>query len=333
MLRARLVGLRWAIKLRNWLGGPAASTGDTSPLPLLESTLFWGAGGVAVTLVATYLGFATKDIRWFLVAAWPFCVLIALAISRRAGGNHSILGTFLGATIFGFLLFELSVYFPPPVGVDLGKQLQDGFRSLTGHIGGESSTTATSTVVAEKPRKSRTDAGRPPQDTPHDETDPDKELLTSAQKMQFNLCNFQMEWEKQWHDDHVEAAFGEKSGQPNMTRLHSLEAQHDSELSRRYADDYESDALDLRAKLIKEVPGIANQYARYDAVQSPNDIDSVYWDFHNLVLAFNSKISTGTYIHFVDLDSHPTRYCRPELGLQQFFTLPSGAYTPVQEPR
>jgi hypothetical protein len=166
--------------------------------------------------------------------------------------------------------------------------------------------------------------------------DPDKEILAAAQKLQFNLCNFQQEWELQYQADKSQATKGEPGGQLNPGEFRWLKSQHYPEKSKRYADDYQSDAMTLRAKLIREVPGVAIQYAddRYGAVQTPDDIDVVYWDFHNLVLAFNTKLSTGTYQQIVDPD-YPNRpaTCKPLLGIQAYTKLPSGSYIPAPEPQ
>lgn len=182
-------------------------------------------------------------------------------------------------------------------------------------------------------------ASRPPAQplegaTPPVQSDPEKELLAAAQKMQFNLCNFQREWELQYQEDRSRAAFGMPNGQIDQKELAWLKSIQYPEKSSRYATDYQSDAMTLRAQLIKEVPGVALEDAQYDNVHSPGAFDAVYWDFHNLVLAFNTKLSTGTYQQIVD-EGRPQNpaTCKPLLGLQNYIKLPSGSYTPAPEPQ
>src|ERR1035437_6035543 len=97
--------LRWRILLRST---PTKNTEDqptASPeLPWYEGTSLWGAIGIMITLITTYLGFATKDIRWFLVAAWPFGFWVALSIAKAISRHHRILLTIIGSLAAAGLL-------------------------------------------------------------------------------------------------------------------------------------------------------------------------------------------------------------------------------------
>jgi hypothetical protein len=84
--------LRWRILLRSTSTKNTENQPTASPeLPWYESTLLWGAFTVVIGLITTYAGFATKDIRWFLVAAWPFCCLVALPIAKAISKRHKVL--------------------------------------------------------------------------------------------------------------------------------------------------------------------------------------------------------------------------------------------------
>jgi hypothetical protein len=116
---------------------PTPSADREEPdLPWYEGTLLWGAVGVAVTLIATYVGFATKDIRWFLFAAWPFCILVALALARAGSRRHQtrLLVVVAGSLVAAAILFGISKYLPPPSDNDISAQIREGFQSLTNRL-------------------------------------------------------------------------------------------------------------------------------------------------------------------------------------------------------
>jgi hypothetical protein len=123
--------LRWRILLRFSGEGDSQMDKPQNSLPWYEGTLLWGAIGVAVTLIATYVGFATRDIRWFLVAAWPFCALVALALAGEIA-RFRLLLTIAGSLFAGIILFGISRYLPPPNDTDISTQIRQGFQSLKG---------------------------------------------------------------------------------------------------------------------------------------------------------------------------------------------------------
>jgi hypothetical protein len=100
---------------------------DTKPSysPLLESTPFWGALGIAVTLIATYVGFATNDIRWFLVATWPFLCLMFWEMAKRLSQVRikKLIWGIVGAALGAVILWGVGKALPPPKGTDVAAQL------------------------------------------------------------------------------------------------------------------------------------------------------------------------------------------------------------------
>lgn len=102
--------------------------------PFYESTLLWGALSSVIALVSVYLGFALKDIRWFLALAWPFSVLVVLVLAKEVKRKRHEHGTRLliilvGSILCGVGLWRLGVAIPPPpFGTDVGKQIDDAFR-------------------------------------------------------------------------------------------------------------------------------------------------------------------------------------------------------------
>jgi hypothetical protein len=98
---------------------PPQSLSPPEDMPWYESTLFWGASGGVIAFVSLYLGFALRDIRWFLFLAWPFCVLALVSSARAirsARHKHLIRGGMIlgGAVLCGGGLFNISRKFPPP---------------------------------------------------------------------------------------------------------------------------------------------------------------------------------------------------------------------------
>jgi hypothetical protein len=86
--------------------------------PLWASPVFWGALGIMVTLLATYLGFALGDLRWFLVAAWPFLAVVFWEISiriTRPSISARVSGFLIDIAASGVILYILSTQIPPPV--------------------------------------------------------------------------------------------------------------------------------------------------------------------------------------------------------------------------
>jgi hypothetical protein len=121
--------LRWRILLRFSSRGDTSTDKPQSALPWYEGTLLWGAISVAATLIATYVGYATRDIMWILVAAWPFCALVALALAR-AIGRFRLMLTLAGSLLAAAGLFGISKYLPPPTDTDIPTQIRQGFQSL-----------------------------------------------------------------------------------------------------------------------------------------------------------------------------------------------------------
>jgi hypothetical protein len=101
----------------------AAQSNSPSPVTWYESTLLWGALSAVVSLVSVYLGIALKDIRWFLVAAWPFCVLVAVGLVRVLRNRVGRLGIIFAVSIVSACgLWQVSRAVPPPNNQDIEKQ-------------------------------------------------------------------------------------------------------------------------------------------------------------------------------------------------------------------
>jgi hypothetical protein len=101
--------------------------------PFYESTLLWGALSSVIALVSVYLGFALKDIRWFLAIAWPFCVLVVVSLAkaiRRSRHEHGMRLSviLLGSILSAFGLWQLTRKFPPPTNQDIGQQIDDAIK-------------------------------------------------------------------------------------------------------------------------------------------------------------------------------------------------------------
>ena len=130
-LRLRL--FRWRIVMR-----PMPSTSNDepaagiAPLPWYESTLLWGAAGAVITLVSAYVGFATKEIRWFLGASWPFCGLIFFIISKQLSRRWPVRIAIItvGSLFSALLLTVLCWKLPPPQDADPGTQFRQALGEL-----------------------------------------------------------------------------------------------------------------------------------------------------------------------------------------------------------
>lgn len=116
---------------------PKISTPESTPW--YESTLLWGAFGVVITLVSVYLGFALRDIRWFLVAAFPFCGLVFFSLAKtvrikRHKRACRLALIFWGSGLSGFALWKVAMTFPPPQNQDLSLQMTNVLNTwFSGH--------------------------------------------------------------------------------------------------------------------------------------------------------------------------------------------------------
>lgn len=105
--------------------------------PWYEGGLLWGAVGAVITLVTVYLGFALKDIRWFLVAAWPFCVLTFVGLCRAIQWTKRrhlirVCVILLGSAASAYVLWQISHEFPPPHNQDVAQQFNQLYNKLKG---------------------------------------------------------------------------------------------------------------------------------------------------------------------------------------------------------
>ena len=113
---------------------PQTPTTLVASVPFYESTLLWGAFGIVITLVSVYLGFALKDIRWFLAAAFPFCVLTFIGLAKPVHTKkhqHVYRGAVIvvGAAVSGFSLWKIAESFPPPQNLDVSQQIAGALNS------------------------------------------------------------------------------------------------------------------------------------------------------------------------------------------------------------
>ena len=101
---------------------------ETSQPPFYESTLLWGALGAVISLVSVYLGFALRDIRWFLGLAWPFCVVFFVRLAKTIPRRRLRYLAILGSALFSALgLAALAFIFPPPKSEESVKQQLEEF--------------------------------------------------------------------------------------------------------------------------------------------------------------------------------------------------------------
>jgi hypothetical protein len=125
-------------------------------VPFYESTLLWGALSAVIALVSVYLGFALKDIRWFLAIAWPFCVLVVVSLAKAIRRGRHVHGIrlsiiLLGSSLCGFGLWQLARTFPPPSNQDIGQQIDQALKkwnsnSQTGGTTQQPTTTSNGTT-------------------------------------------------------------------------------------------------------------------------------------------------------------------------------------------
>jgi hypothetical protein len=103
-------------------------TDAADSVPWFERTLLWGALGAVITLMSVYLGFVLRDICWFLVATWPFCVLVLVScarIIRTQKHQHAwrIALIVVGALVSAQVLWQTSKISPAPNNQDAPTQL------------------------------------------------------------------------------------------------------------------------------------------------------------------------------------------------------------------
>jgi hypothetical protein len=83
--------------------------------PWYQSTLLWGCIGAFLAIVVTVVATMVKDIRWLLLAAWPFAVFAAWEFARTWSNRRTVVWSisFSATIIIGALLGWLYLALAP----------------------------------------------------------------------------------------------------------------------------------------------------------------------------------------------------------------------------
>lgn len=94
---------------------PATEETASSSQLWYESTLLWGAFGIAIGIVLLVLGAVMRDQRWLLFPSWPFLGLTCWALFRRVKSGLWRLGLVtLSSVVCAAGLYELYARLPNP---------------------------------------------------------------------------------------------------------------------------------------------------------------------------------------------------------------------------
>jgi hypothetical protein len=93
----------------------AAVITDREP-PLHESTLLWGSFSITFTVIFAILAAVLKDVRWLLIAAWPWIGALSHFVNLRAIKHAPYNGRIFPASRRAIHLFQATRYsMPAPI--------------------------------------------------------------------------------------------------------------------------------------------------------------------------------------------------------------------------
>jgi len=226
--------------------------------PLLASSVFWGALGIVVTLLATYLGFKLGDLRWFLLATFPFLLLVFWEISIRITPPKATFRLLCLASDVGLaalILVLIGTKVPAPT--NPVAQISTAQNTNTPPANRNDLSQSMDRLSKQfddfvhKPRTHENTDHRSAKETPITESS-DEKLLDDARKESELLCGLSKKWFDEWNDTNQQMVL---TGNPKSRNIKSdlFLTPIDVKYSQEYFASYEHQASDIELRLLSKV--------------------------------------------------------------------------------